>query len=320
MDLLLFLNLLLMYLYIFAGFIIGKIFKKHRDKIRNIGAAILIKVISPVQIFIILTTTTFTLSFLFIIQIILLALGLYAVMSITTLLFLRKKDFSPQKKGSHLLLTSFPNVMFFTIPIILSVFSEELIIVSVIFASTLMVLRGSISTFLCEKYGSEKSMNIKDVFKKLFTFPPFIAIIAASIVLAFQIPMPKDIFLFFKPPINLVSSAMGSLLIGMILANIIREEIKVYSKDIKIVVLWRFGISFLFFISIVYFLQFDPEYQTEIRTILLIICLGPSAVYSVIFSVYFNLEEKYAAITVASVTLISLIMLPFLIILGQAIF
>jgi len=318
MDFTLFFNLALMYIYIIAGFITGKIFKSRHKKIRNIGADVLIKFISPVQIFIVLTTTTFTLSFLFIIQIILLAVGLYTLMTITTFLYFRGKELPPKKKGSYLLLNSFPNVLFFTIPIILSVFSEELLIVSVIFASTLLVLRGSISTFLCEKYGSDKSMSVKDMLVKLFTFPPFIAIIAGSIVLAFQIPIPIDAFLLVKPPINSIASAMGSILIGMILADIIKEEIKEYWKDIMNVTFWRFGISFLFFMSIVYFLQFDPEYQTEIRTILMIIVLGPPAVFNVIFSVYFNLEEKFAAITVATVTLLSLILLPFLIIFGES--
>ena len=182
MDLTLFLNLLLMYIYILAGFIIGKIFKKRHEKIRNIGADVLIKIVSPVQIFIVLTTTTFTLSFLFVIQIILLAVGLFTLMTITTFLYFRQKEIPPKKKGSYLLLNSFPNVLFFTIPIILSVFSEELLIVSVIFASTLLVLRGSVSTFLCEKYGSEKSMSIKEMLVKLFTFPPFICAFLNDVV------------------------------------------------------------------------------------------------------------------------------------------
>jgi predicted permease len=183
-----------------------------------------------------------------------------------------------------------------------------------------MVLRGSVSTYISEKYGSEKSMRIKDVFLKLFTFPPFIAIIAGILVLIFQIPIPTSLFLIIKSPINTISSAIGSILIGIIIAYMIKEELKTYWPDIKNVLIWRLGISFIFFMPVVYFLQFDPLYQTEIRTILLIIVLGPSAVFSVIFSIYFNLEEKFAAITVATVTLICLAILPILIIFGLNLF
>jgi predicted permease len=68
---------------------------------------------------------------------------------------------------------------------------------------------------------------------------------------------------------------------------------------------------------IVYLLKFEIEFQTEIRTILLIIVMGPPAVYSVIFSIYFKLDEKFAAISIATVTLMSLVLLPVLIYFGQ---
>jgi predicted permease len=309
-----------MYLYIFIGFLGGKIFKNHQEQIRTIGAKLVLWIISPLQIFIVLTTSNFELSFSFVIQIILIATGLYALTTVSSFLYLRNKEIPSKKMGTYLLLIAFPNIMFFSIPIILAIFSEELIIISVIYASTVMVLRGSISTYLSEKYGSERSMRIKDVFIKLFTFPPFIAVIAGVLVLLLQIPLPISIFLIIKPPINLISSAIGSLLIGIILAYIIKEELKLYWSDIKNVLIWRLGISAIFYMSIVYFLRFDPLYQTEIRTILLIIVLGPSAVFSVIFSIYFDLDEKFAAITVATVTLITLIILPILIIFGLNLF
>jgi predicted permease len=317
MDYSIFVKLLQMYCYIFVGFLIGLALKERKDKVRTIGAQILIKLIAPFQIFIVLTTTTFTLSFSFIIQIILVSLGLYVFTTLTTQYFLKKKEIEPKKMGTFQLLNAYPNVMFFTMPIILSIFSEELIIVSVIVASTLNVLRGSITTYLCEKYGSDNKMNLKETFIKLITFPPFIGILAGSLVLALQIPMPTTELLLIKSPINTLASATGSILIGIILSSIVKQEVKKYWSDIRIVAFWRFVMSFSFFIAIVYLLKFEIEFQTEIRTILLIIVMGPPAVYSVIFSIYFKLDEKFAAISIATVTLMSLVLLPVLIYFGQ---
>jgi predicted permease len=81
-----------MYLYIFIGFLGGKIFKNYQEKIRNIGAKLILWIISPFQIFIILTTSNFELSFLFVIQIILIAAGFYAILTMLSYLYLRNKE------------------------------------------------------------------------------------------------------------------------------------------------------------------------------------------------------------------------------------
>ena len=88
------------------------------------------------------------------------------------------------------------------------------------------------------------------------------------------------------------------------------------AKKITVGALWRFGVSFMMFMGIVYFLKFD-SLQTEIRTVLLIIVTAPPAVFNVVFADYFKLDEKFAAISVASMTLLSLALLPLLILFGM---
>jgi hypothetical protein len=301
-----------------VGLIFGKIIRTYREKTRIIFTEILIKIISPLQIFFVLVTTTFNLSFAFIIQIILVAVGMYFFMAGTTFLFFNHRGIERKKLGSLMLLNPFPNVMFYTIPIVIAIFSDALTVVSVVFASTMLIIRGSIATYISERFGADVKLDFKGTIIKLFTFPPFIAIIAASIALPFRQQFPMDFFIDIKNPINEIASAAGAILIGLILASIVQQEAKEYWHDIKMVAFWRFGLASLYAFMVLYLLRFQ-EFQTEIRTILLIIMTGPPAVFNALFSAYFKLDEKFSAISVATVTLIGLLILPIYIFLGQAI-
>jgi hypothetical protein len=209
--------------------------------------------------------------------------------------------------------------MFYTIPIVLSVFTDALTIIVVLFASTMLILRGSVGTYFCQKLGADIKMDLKKTLYSLFTFPPFLAILIGAFILLVKIPIPLEIFLIIKTPVNTIASASGAILIGMIMGGINKVEIKNYWTDIKWVLLWRFGIALIYTFTVIYLIQF-PTYQTEIRTIILIILLGPPAVFNVVFSVYFKLEPKFAAIAVATVTLIALAFLPVFLIVGMIIF
>jgi predicted permease len=105
----------------------------------------------------------------------------------------------------------------------------------------------------------------------------------------------------------------------LILISLKKEEIKEYKIDLLVVAFWRFILSTVFYFCIVYFLHFDT-YETEIRTILFIIITAPPAVFNVLFSVYFNLEKKFAAVSVATLTLISLALIPLIIWIGPLVF
>jgi predicted permease len=70
---------------------------------------------------------------------------------------------------------------------------------------------------------------------------------------------------------------------------------------------------------VVFFLHF-PLNQSEIRTLLMISVLGPPAVMNVSFALYFKLDTKFAAISVAVVTLIAIGLLPFMVWFGQSFF
>ncbi len=326
MDLSLLKDVSILYAFIFAGFIIGKLLKGRLNRTRTTLTKILINLISPIQIFTVLTTNTTQLDFWFVFQIIIVMFAVFTVNSTSILYYLKNKEWvTDPQRGTHFLNVAFPNVMFFTIPLILTLFSEELTVVSVFYASSALVLRGSIGIMICEKYSREqkeeitKKQMVINLLKSLFTFMPFLAILAAVIVLATGQTQIGDAIFPLKGIVNEIASDTSLILVGMVLAGLKIQEVKEYKKHIFLVAFWRIIISFLVYISIAYFLEFSV-YDKEVKRILLIIVCGPPAVFNVIFSIYFKLDEKFAAIAVATITLIVLILLPAFLALGEILF
>ncbi len=316
----------ILYAFIFLGFLIGFLLGERRDKTRTITTKILINIISPLQIFTTLTTNSTQFSFWFVFQIILVMFCCFMVNSITVLLYLKNKEWvTDPQRGTHFLNAGFPNVLFFTLPLILTLFSEELTVVAVFYAVSALVLRGSVGTMICQRFGHGKQEGqtkkkiIFSILKSLFTFPPFLAIIAAMFVLTQGNTSIGEALLPAKPYVNGFASYVSLILVGMVLASLKIHEVKAYWNHIRTSTIWRILIPFVVYMAIVFFLDFG-EYDTEVKRILLIIVCGPPAVFNVIFSIYFDLDDKFAAMAVASITLIVLIILPFNIFLGEVLF
>lgn len=307
-------NVLELYSYILIGVLIGLIFRRNIEKIGHIGNFIIVNILTPIVIFATLTSSDYSIPAYSIIQIIFLEVSSVLVCWITTYYFLKKKINDNKKLGSFMFLNGLPNVMIYGIPIVIAFFPEELVVIPVIYASSALVIRGTLGMYIGERLGADVKMSIKDSIKKLLTFPPLLGIFAAMIGMVLDLP--NSILIGVKNATSPVYSAMGAGLIGTILSRLSKKEIKNYANDILIVSIWRFGISFLYFIAIVYFLHF-PQNQQEIRTLLMISVLGPPAVMNVSFALYFKLDTKFAAISVAMVTLFAIALLPLIVWFGH---
>lgn len=310
-------NILKLYGFIAGGFVVGLLFKKQKDKISKIVTWLTINIFTPVVIFLTFTTTEYSISGISIVQILLLEVASVFTFWLTTYYGLRNHIDDKKKLGSFMFLNALPNVLIYGIPIVLAFYSESLIIILVVFTSAALVVRGTVGMYIGEKLGADVNLSIKDTIKRLLTFPPLLGIIAGFI--GMNLIESTDALVFTKDLISPLYSGLGASLIGLILTKLKFSEIKAHIKDISIVALWRYGISFIFYIAVVWFLTF-PVDQTEIRTILLIAVIGPPAVMNVSFAVYFGLDEKFAAISVATITLISLMLLPLEIMFGTAVF
>ncbi|MBD3349911.1 MAG: hypothetical protein GF364_00315 [Candidatus Lokiarchaeota archaeon] len=291
--------------------------KNKRELIGKVATFLIVNILTPIVIFLTLTTTEYALPFSMIFQILLVESASVGFCWITTYYILRNKIEDRKKLGSYMFLNGFPNVMIYGIPIVIAFFNETLIVIPVIFASGALFLRGTLGMYIGEKFGADISLSFKDTIKRLFTFPPLLGIIAG--VIAMNLDFNTSILISIKDILSPFYSGLGAVLIGLILSKIAANEIKLYSKDILIVAIWRFLLSFVFFLCVVFLLHF-PTDQTEIRTILLIAVIGPPAVMNVSFAMYFKLDEKFAAMSVATITLVALILLPIIIYFGTNFF
>lgn len=312
-------SVILLYVYILAGYLLGRLLGKRRIGFQTKFTNILINWITPVQIFLIFTTSSFPLDFWFIFQIILVAGATYAVLTYGSTWYFRSRGYSPDRVGSGFLLAGFPNSIYYALPIILSAFGEDYALIPVIFASTMLVIKSTLIPNQADKIQRQSPTDLKTKLKKILFFPPFLGILISVIFLGLNIPVPLDLFTAIKNPLNFLATVCGAALIGIIIVSLNWDLIKEYLRPLGGVALWRFLGAFLLYMSIAFFLQFSVGSQ-EIRSILLIIVCGPPAMNNVIFSLYFHFDDKFAAVAVATLTVVGLMLLPLWLFLGPILF
>lgn len=310
-------NILKLYGFIAVGYIIGSVFKEKKEKISKIVTWLTINIFTPIIIFLTFTATEYSMSVGDMIQILLLEIVSVTFFWLTTYYGLRNRIEDKKKLGSYMYLNGLPNVLIYGIPIVIAFFSESLIIVLVVFTSGALVVRGTVGMYIGEKLGADIKLSVWDTIKRLLTFPPLLGILAGFI--GMNLIDSNEVLVVTKDIISPLYSGFGASIIGLILTKLKIQDVKDNLKDIGIVAFWRYVVSFIFYIAVVWFLRF-PVDQTEIRTILLIAIIGPPAVLNVTFAVYFGLDDKFAAVSVATITLISLMLLPLEIYFGTNVF
>ncbi len=308
-------NLLGVYIYIGIGFLLGMLLKSHRVPIQKITTQFLINIITPIQIFLIMGTTQFSLTGSFIIRVMGLALSTYIIQSFIVTSFFRWKKYDTPQLGSVLLTSIYPNVIYYVLPIILANFHEDLVILPVLYVVVTVSAKSIFLPLQAHRLGTNSKMDMKKLVKQSILFPPFIGLVIAGIFMGFHLPLPVSFLIAIKSPINTLSSIIAAILLGFILAGVNFSEFRKMHKPILYVALWRFLLSFLIFMSSLFYLKF-PESQSDIRTILLIISCAPPAVNNIVFAVFFDFDEKLTASTIATLTFFSLAILPLLLVVG----
>lgn len=312
-------SVVLLYVYIFAGYLLGRILGRHKTTFQTKFTHILIHGITPIQIFLIFTTSSYPLDFWFIFQIIFMATATYVVLTLGSAWFFRSRGYPPEKVGAGFMLAGFPNAIYYALPIILSAFGEDYALIPVLWASTTLVIKSTLIPIQADKILNQTPTDAKTRFKKILLFPPFLGILISVIFLSLNVPVPLDLFVAIKNPLNKIATIGGAALIGMIIVNLSWPKIKDYFRSLMNVALWRFLGAFLLYLSLAFFLRFSVGSE-EIRTILLIIVCGPPAMNNVIYSNFFHFDDEFAAVAVAALTLVGLLLLPLWLILGPLIF
>ena len=311
------------YLIVLIGFFCGKILKKYNKSLRKLFTFILIYILTPLLIFFSFLLPNFNFSFLIVLNIILFEVSLVFFSQLFIyFIFLRNRDPSQNKrKGALLMLVAFPNAMLFPLPIVLSVFGTNLVPVLVIFSLSAMVLRGTWLTYLSIYYGEkETDINYKETFKKIITFPPTFALLISILITPFNFPFKISLITVLNDIFSLITTIVGALLIGILLVNIEFSHIKNNKNDFLIVFLMRIGFSLLLFSILSQFLIFPRNIRSTILIVLLLIYIDPPAVTNTAYAEYFELDEKFTAFSVISITIFAMLYIPFFLFLSTYLF
>ncbi|MHA1519542.1 MAG: AEC family transporter [Promethearchaeota archaeon] len=310
MDWTLFLNLSLVYGYIAIGIILGIVIGGYREKIQKTGVNILINFITPIQIFITILVSDFGLNVFSVIQILGVAILAHFIQFYIGLRYFKSKKNSNSQIGAQVLHGSFPNSLYFMVPLILFIFPNELLIIPVIYASANLTLKATVLQFQVHHLGAKiDDSSFWVIVRKILLFPPFLGIVFGLLVRLIP-PIQSSIFLkSMKSPISFVTSAMSALLIGISLISVSKKMFKSYWKLMGQISVIRFGLGFLVFIAFGFLLRF-PTDQTAIRTILLLTVCAPPAQNNVIYTMYFEFDEQLSAVSIVMLTIVGLLLMP----------
>jgi len=318
----LFIALSIFYLLIILGYILGKLLKNYNEQIRKILSFILLFILTPPIIIFSFLLPDFSINTIVILNIIILTFILiFATQFIAYIFFLRKRNVDDNKRvGAILNLVAIPNAMLFPLPIVLSLFGSQFIIILVIFALTTIAIRVTWFVYLNIYYGENRTISYKDILKNIFTFPPTIALILSIILLSLGITLDCEFFITTNDIISVLTTILGAILIGVLIVNINLKKIHEFKQDFLIVIGIRIVFSFILFFLITQFLIFPSENKQTTLTILLLLSVSPPAVANIYYTEYFNLDNEFAAFCVITITILAIIYVPLILILGLTIF
>ncbi len=318
----LFTTLSIFYLIIFCGFIFGRIFKKHNQQIRKTISSILLFIITPPLIFFAFFLSEISLNILIVLNIIIFQIILvFTSQFITYFIFLRKRKNDQKKRsGAILNLVAFPNAMIFPLPIVLSLFGTDYVIILVIFSLIAMILRSTWATYLNIYFGAKKEQTVKENFKKMIAFPPTLTLIACVILKGFNLTFNEEILAIIRDCISYSGTLLGAILIGVLIVNINFNKVKSFKKDFFIVLIIRLGFSFFLFLFLGLFLTFPPDMSKITLTILLLLYIDPPAITNTTYAEYFELDKEFSAFCVITITILAIFYIPLIIMLGMILF
>ncbi len=320
----LFIALLTFYLVIAIGYLFGRAFKNKNKEIGNYLSFILLFILAPPLVLFAFLLPNQSLNTSAILNIIIFQIILvFATQFVAYLLIIRKKGKEyNQRKGSILSVVAFPNAFLFPLPIVLSLFGYEYIIVLIIFSLSAQILRSTLLTYQCIYYGKNKLKTYIDNLKEMLTFPPTIALFIGIILNLLGVRLTQEIFITINEILSRITSIIGAIIIGVLLVKFdfskLREFIK--DKDFIMVLFIRVGFSSILFLVLTQFLKFPAEISQIVLIILLLLFVDPPAVSNVAYAEYFELDYEFSGFCVFTITIMAIIYVPIFIFLGLWLF
>ncbi len=228
-------------------------------------------------------------------------------MGISFLLLFKNDQMTPSEKGAELSAVSFMNAVFYPFPLIIGIVGLEGLIAASVFLVTNMILRNTLGAAIGFIYGTKENLTAILIIKKLFLFPPTIAIVLGLLlrVIIGQV-ITSDILIvgMFRD---------GSMFIMLAVVGIsFKFPLKHEWKEIPLLrgVISRYGGGGLAVLLLIFL-----PLPLITKLPLIIQSIAPPAVNNTVYARYFNLDALLTSRFITLLTLIALIFLPFEIIL-----
>lgn len=302
-------NLLPLFGYILAGYLIGKIFK---IKDYSLLPQILLYIFWPILAFNAIATAPvrgefLVLPFLFI--------------ATTTFIALAMKKFSSKiTKWDKSLVNTFAyssgsaNVVYFGVPALIALLGEEYLPIIFISVVGYIIYDNSIGYLII----SNSKLNAKEIFIKLIKFPPILGILAGFIALALPIAFEDNNFYsFIVDWSRKIMSAIGLLLIGLAVAQI---DVKVNYLYMGMISTVKVILNPLIILIILLIDKYLFGLLQDFALVLLLIASVPVASNAVILAAQYSKQEQTAAVGVLATAILSLISIPLWQVIGDLIF
>ena len=249
-------------------------------------------------------------------------------------LYSRLRSIPNKTLGSLFLAISFPNSIFLPFPLILLIIGPAGLLSATLFAVTVTIIQNSLGTYTAIKLGSngstQSSFHVSDLVKKIFFFPPTLSMLA-GFFLKFTFSPSSFASLFSFLPFNstLITSSIDliswiSLICALFLVGL-TFKLTIHSLSNRFLVpasFFRLGFAPLTAISFLvvswFFLPPSVSLTSVIVVPLVIQAFSGPAIINIAFAKEFALDVESESIYITILTLISLLLLPFLIILSFA--
>lgn len=241
-----------------------------------------------------------------------------ALLSMTILIIISKiiskiMKIEPIKSGSFVSMSSVSNSMFFGLPICLSLFGEISIPYILFYYIANTVIFWGVLSPMIAKDGNNKVNNILQNLKNIFNIP-LITVIVSGILLYFNFKPPSIVLKTAKYFSSLVTP-LASMVVGKIIYDMDLSKYKL-DKSVFTVVFMRFIVSpFIMYIITRFFNM--PILATQV---FIIQSAMPVMMQTTIVSELYNIDSKYVAASLSITTLLSLLTIPFYMLIMDKIF
>lgn len=295
----LFIQILIMYAYIFGGWLLIKTQLLDREGARQMSK-ILLYIITPVVVINAYTHMPFskenTVSLL-------IAFGLSAIALLLSIIISRivfSKDYKIERFG-----TAFSNAGFMGVPLVMAVVGNEGIFYISAFIALISVLQWT--------YGVYAITDSKDVisFKKIITNPIVISLfIGVSVYLLGGIGFVMPVVL--TDQMAKLSGILGPLAMMILGTYVARLTLKDFLSNRLIYRSTLFRLIIIPIITLFIFTLLPEKYET-IALVILIVSSAPVGINTAIFAELYQIDNKRAVVSVGFSTLLSIFSMPLIV-------